>query len=127
MTKLKIAQIGYGYWGKNTAREISSINGVHLETIFDISPERQKEAARVYPEIKHYSSIDDVLKSDVDAIMIVTPPDTHYQIAKKAFKAGKHVYCEKPLTTRLTDAYDLIELSEKKDRILFVDHVFIYS
>jgi len=123
---MRVAQIGYGYWGANIARTIKSINGVELVTIFDKDIERINEARKLY-DFTLTTSLDEVLSLDIDAVFIATPPSTHYEIAKKALLAGKHIFVEKPFTLNLKDAYELIELAEKENLKYMVDHIFIYS
>ncbi len=124
---MKIAQIGFGYWGIGVTHVLMRMPEIELAMICDSDVGRLKHAQKVCPTAKCVSDADEVFHSDVEAVLIVTPPDSHYALTKKAIKAGKHVFVEKPLATRLTDAYDLIEISEKKKVVLFVDHVLIYS
>lgn len=124
---MKVAQIGYGYWGKNIARTLSKIPSIEFDTIFDVDPDRQHLASLDYPHIRKSSSLESIMQSDIDCVFIVTPPDTHFSIAYKALEANKHVFVEKPLTTSLKDAYTLLDFSQKRNKILFVDHVFLYS
>jgi predicted dehydrogenase len=123
---MKVALIGYGYWGMNLARTINSIDSYELKIIFDEDIDRINKAKKNY-NFDVYLSLDEVLDSDVEAIFIATPPATHYQIAKKALLANKHIFVEKPFTLNLEDAYDLIELAQSKNLKYMVDHVFLYS
>jgi predicted dehydrogenase len=123
---LKIALIGYGYWGRNIARTIDETNGMQLLTIFDEDKERIKEAKKLY-NFKEFKSYDELLESDIDVVFIATPPATHYEVAKKALLKNKHIFVEKPFTLKLEDAYELIELAESKNLKYMVDHIFIYS
>ena len=120
------ALIGYGYWGINIARTINQIEGIELVTIFDEDIERINEAKKLY-DFTLTTSLDEVLSLDIEAVFIVTPPATHYKIAKQALNANKHIFVEKPFTLNLEDAYELIELAEKKNLKYMVDHIFIYS
>jgi len=123
---MKVALIGYGYWGINIARTISNTNELELVSIFDEDIDRINEAKKLYNfDVK--TSLDEVLSSDIEAVFIATPPATHYKIAKKALQANKHIFVEKPFTLNLEDAYELIELAEKKNLKYMVDHIFIYS
>ena len=123
---MRVALIGYGYWGVNLARTIDSISDLELYTIFDLDKERLDEAKKLY-SFKEFDSLESLLKSDIDAVFISTPPSTHYNLAKQALLANKHVFVEKPFTTDLDSTYELLDLAEKKNRIAFVDHVFIHS
>lgn len=124
---MKVALIGYGYWGRNLARTIHSLEGITLYTIFDLDKERIKEAQKLY-RFNTFTSLDELFRSDeIEAVFIATPPAIHYRVAKKALEAGKHIFVEKPFTLDLGDAFDLINIAEKKDLIYMVDHIFIYS
>ena len=123
---MKVALIGYGYWGINIARTINQIEGIELVTIFDEDIERVNEAKKLY-DFTLTTSLDEVLSLDIEAVFIATPPATHYKIAKQALNANKHIFVEKPFTLNLEDAYELIELAEKKSLKYMVDHIFIYS
>lgn len=123
---MKVALIGYGYWGINLAKTINNTQGYELITIFDENISRVNEAQKLYKfEVK--TSLSEVLNSDIVAVFIATPPATHYSIAKKALESGKHIFVEKPFTLNLDDAYKLIELAEKKNLKYMVDHIFLYS
>jgi predicted dehydrogenase len=121
---MKISLIGYGYWGRNIARTLKELN-IKIETIFDLDKSQIKEAKKLY-NFKEYNSLDDVLKNS-DIVFIATPPSTHYEIAKKALNFNTHIFVEKPFTLSLKEAYELIEIAEKKNLKYMVDHVFIYS
>jgi len=123
---MKVALIGYGYWGINIAKTIQNTKGIELITIFDEDIDRIGEAKKLY-NFEIFLSLDEVLNSDIEAVFIATPPATHYKIAKKALLANKHIFVEKPFTLNLEDAYELIELAEKKNLKYMVDHIFIYS
>lgn len=123
---MKVALIGYGYWGINLARTILNTNGYDLVTIFDEDINRINEAKKLYKfDVK--TSLEEVLCSDIDAVFIATPPATHYKVAKKALEVGKHIFVEKPFTLNLEHAYELMELAEAKNLKYMVDHIFIYS
>ena len=122
---MKTAIIGYGYWGRNIARTVRE-EGLEIVTIYDEDKERIKEAKKLY-DFKEVNSLDEVLKLDIEAVFIITPPATHYEIAKKALNAGKHIFVEKPFTLSLDEAYELIELAEKRNLIYMVDYVFVYA
>ena len=121
---MKISLIGYGYWGRNIARTLKELN-LKIESIYDEDKKQIKEAKKLY-EFKEYKSLDEVLKNS-DIVFIATPPSTHYEIAKKALLKDSHIFVEKPFTLNLKDAYELIELAEKKNLKYMVDHVFIYA
>lgn len=123
---MKVALIGYGYWGINLAKTISNTVGYELTTIFDEDISRVNEAKKLY-KFKVKTSLNNVLDSDIEAVFIATPPATHYSIAKQALEADKHIFVEKPFTLNLDDAYTLIELAQKRNLKYMVDHIFLYS
>lgn len=127
MKRIKCAIIGYGYWGINIAKSLDKWGLFEIETIFDEDIARIKEAQKLY-RFKIYASYEEILKNDaIEAIFIITPPQTHYQLAKKAIMAEKHLFVEKPLTTNLKEAYELYELASQRNLKIHCDHVFLYS
>jgi UDP-2-acetamido-3-amino-2,3-dideoxy-glucuronate N-acetyltransferase len=122
---MRIAVIGAGYWGLNLIRVFSQL-GV-LYRVCDFSPERLRQLAAQYPGVTMETSVDAILgDSGVDAVVIATPAETHYEIAKKALLAGKDTYVEKPITLHCHEAEDLISLAESRGRILMVGHLLEY-
>lgn len=123
---MKVALIGYGYWGINLAKAIYSNKNYELISIFDNDENRINEAMKLY-DFKKVNSLDDLFLIDIDAIFIATPPASHYKIAKQALLNDKHIFVEKPFTLDLDEAYELIDLAEKRNLKYMVDHIFIYS
>ena len=121
---MKFLLIGYGYWGRNIARTLKEI-GINDFIIYDEDKNQLKEAKKLY-DFEIYNCVDEAIKHS-DAVIIATPPKTHYFLAKKALLANKHIFGEKPFTLNLDEAYELIELAEKKNLKYMVDHVFLYS
>lgn len=119
---MKIAVIGCGYWGKNLARNLHNL-GV-LAGVCDANPRYAAElsAAHNVPCL----SLDEVLSSDAEAVVIAASAAQHYLLTKKALLAGKHVFVEKPFTLKLNDAIDLYELSLKYQRKVMVGHLLQY-
>src|SRR5579871_6953569 len=108
--------IGYGYWGPNVVRNLASLEGSEVLAIADRSPIARKRAQKAYPGIKVTPDAADVISSPkIDAIAVVTPVWTHYELAKAALENGKHVFVEKPFTSNTAQAEDLIELAQKKN------------
>jgi len=125
---IKIGLIGYGYWGPNLARNFISNPDIELSTICDFSSDRLQNARKFYPHTKLSKNTDDVFKdSALDAVAIATPVSTHFDLAKKAILSGKHVWLEKPMTEKVEQGEELIELADKHNKVLFVDHTFIYT
>jgi predicted dehydrogenase len=128
MSALNFGLIGFGYWGPNLARNFGAQPDCAVSWICDLSTERQKQAAQSWPAAKTTGRIEDVLDDpDVHAVLIATPVSTHFEIAKRAILAGKHVFIEKPMTHTSAEAQELIELAEKHQRVLAVDHTFLFT
>lgn len=119
--------IGYGYWGPQLVRNLDNLALGDVTMVADLSPERRDAASFAYPWIPVTDSVDEVLDSEVDAVVIATPIPTHYKLAKLALEKGKDVFVEKPLTAHVDEAEDLIALSERTGRILMVGHTFLYN
>lgn len=128
LSMINIAVIGFGYWGPNIVRNLSRLPGVSVSWVCDMNPKVLTAIPCQYPTIKTTKHSDDVFSDDkTDAVIIVTPPSTHFPLAKAAFDAGKHVLVEKPLTTNSKDAETLVRLAKEQKRTLMVDHTFIYT
>lgn len=127
MVKPRIGLIGFGYWGPNLARNFHAIPACELAAICDASPERRAKARALYRSPQLFSAWTDLLASPVDAIAIATPARSHYEIARAALLAGKHVFVEKPLAMSVAEAESLVELAEKTGLSLMVGHVFEYN
>lgn len=124
---MKIAIIGLGYWGPNLIRNFNNTDGVTEVSCFDLDPERSAKARKRFPGLRIHSSYEDVLKSDIDAVVIATPVSTHHPLAKAALEHGKHVLAEKPLAATAAECEELIEIAAKRNLVLMVDHTFIFS
>lgn len=119
---IRIGVIGVGRLGSIHARTYAQIPSAKLIGVCDTLPERAEEIAQLYPACQPYRHISDLIPS-IDAISIATPTETHYAIAKDALLAGKHLLIEKPITTTLDQADELLALAEKKGVILQVGHI----
>jgi len=125
---LRVGVIGYGYWGPNIVRDFAALDQCELVAVCDKSPAALKRAARAYPGIQATKDFSDVLRSpDIDAVAIVTPVWTHFELAKAALENGKHVFVEKPFTSTAQQAEQLIELADRKNLRIMVDHTFLFS
>lgn len=125
---LKIAIVGYGYWGPNLVRNFASQPEVEVKTVYDLRPDRLAALKKAYPTIDASSDIGELWSdSSIDAVVIATPVFTHYPMARKALESGKHVLLEKPMTDSVVHALELIELSQKTGKVLMVDHTFLYT
>ena len=120
--------IGYGYWGPNIARNLHGIEHCQLASVCDKNPAALSRARRSYPGVHLTTDMSEVLRSpDIDAVAIVTPVWTHFELAKAALENGKHVFVEKPFTSTSQQAEQLIELAERKNLKIMVDHTFLFS
>ncbi len=125
--ELRFAVIGWGYWGPKIARNLESLPYASVTMIADLDQRRLASISLQQPWIKTTTELEDVFRSDVDAVVIATPVRTHYRLAKEALLHGKHVLVEKPLTASVEEAEDLVALSQQLNLILMVGHTFEYS
>lgn len=125
---IKIAIIGCGYWGPNLIRNFYQLDDCQVSFACDIDAEKLDQIKKVYPAINVTQDYKEVLKdSSIQAVCIATPLSTHFEIARAVLLAGKDVFIEKPMTSSSKEAEELIALAKEKNRILMVDHTFVYS
>jgi len=128
MQKIKVALIGYGYWGSKLARNFQNSNFFNLVSIVDISQKNLNKAKKDLPLAKAIKNYKDILKvKNVSLIVISSPTKTHFEIARFFLDNSKHVLVEKPLSLSLNSVSGLEKLAKKKKRQLFVDYPFIFS
>lgn len=125
---VRVGVIGYGYWGPNIVRNLHGVEGCEVATVCDKNPAVLKRVHQTYPGVSLTTDFADVLNAtDIDAVAIVTPVWTHYELAKGALERGKHVFVEKPFTSTSQQAEELIELAYRKNLKIMVDHTFLFS
>lgn len=125
---LKVAIVGYGYWGPNLLRIFHENEKSEVIICCDVDPKRLAIVRRKYPTIQTTTNFKDVISSKlVDAVVIATPLAYHFDLARKALLAGKHVWLEKPMTKTSLQAKELVKLARSKKKILQVDHIFLYT
>ena len=126
---LRMGVIGYGYWGPNIVRNFSSANGSTVTAVCDMNAQILKnKVKKAHPQVKITTEIDELIKDpEVDAIAIVTPVFTHFELGKRALEAGKSIFVEKPFTYTVAEAEQLVNLAEKKNLKIMVDHTFLYT
>lgn len=129
MTKeIGIALIGYGYWGANVAQKIAQNPIFSFRYICDKRKERLEKAKLLYQEkvsyIQDYRTM--LLDQTVDAVAITVETEAHYEVAKEALLAGKHVYVEKPFTSTSEQGEELQKLAKERQLIIHIDHIMIY-
>lgn len=124
----KVAVVGAGYWGPNIIRNFYQIPNCEMAMCVDLDEKRLAHMKRLYPNITPTTSYDDVINDPtIDAVAVCTHVSAHYPLAKKALEAGKHVLVEKPLTAKVEEAEELVELARKHGKVLMVDHTFEYT
>lgn len=125
---VRIGVIGYGYWGPNIARNFAKAQGCCLTMICDGSEPARRRAGVAHPSVEVTADAGAVITSaNVDAVAIVTPVWTHFELAKSALMHGKHVFVEKPFTATSEQAEVLINLAEQKNLQIMVDHTFLFT
>jgi len=122
---LSIAVMGAGNWGKNLIRNFFELNA--LKVICDKDEASLKQMRKLYPSCDFSTSLTDVIsRDDISGVVIATPAETHFMLARKVLLSGKHVFVEKPLTLSGKDAEELIDLAKKKNLVLMVGHLLQY-
>ena len=124
---MKIGVVGLGYWGPNLVRNFLGHKLVEKVIACDLDENCLTQIKSKFYGIETTNDYDKLLKSDIDAVAIATSVNTHYDLAKKALEAGKHIWVEKPFTSSKAQAQDLINIAESKKLNIFVDHTFLYT
>jgi predicted dehydrogenase len=125
---IRIGVIGYGYWGPHLVRNFHSLEGCEVTVVCDKSAEALGRVKRTHPSVQVTSDTCEALSAtNVDAIAVVTPVWTHFELAKMALENGKHVFVEKPFTATAAQAEQLIELADRKKLQIMVDHTFLFT
>ncbi len=125
---INIGIIGYGYWGPNIVRNFNDLEKVRVVSICDGNEQALNRARKANPQSMVTLVCNDILNStEIDAVAVITPVSTHFELAKKALENGKHVFVEKPFTATAGQAEELIELAERKKLTIMVDHTFLFT
>jgi len=125
---IRIGVIGYGYWGPRVARNFHDLDGCELAVICDKRPEILRRAKKAYPDVQVTSDACEAITSpSIDAVAVITPVWTHFELAKAALEHGKHVFVEKPFTSTTAQAEELIDLADRKHLQIMVDHTFLFT
>jgi predicted dehydrogenase len=123
-----VGVIGFGYWGPNLVRNFALSTGSQVVAVSDLDEERLAQAQRLYPGVQTTTDYHQLISDkSVDAVVIATPVATHFDLASQALQAGKHVLITKPLASNSQQAEQLIEQSTRLNRVLMIDHTFIYT
>lgn len=125
MALIGVAQVGFGYWGPNLARNLNAVAGDGWRYLVELSAPRREQASSLYPQVTVTPDFDVVLAdAEVSAVVISTPAATHTGLARRALEAGKHVLVEKPLALSTVDAVALATLADERGLVLMVGHTF---
>jgi predicted dehydrogenase len=120
--------IGYGYWGPNVVRNLMSLEESRVVALAEISPAARARALKAYPGLRVTADAMEVIASaETDAIAVVSPVWTHYELTKAALENGKHVFVEKPFTSNAAQGEELINLAAQKNLKIMVDHTFLFT
>jgi len=123
-----VGVVGYGYWGPNLVRNFATTEGAQVIAVSDLDPNKLSVVKRRHPGIVATTEFRDLIADNrIDAIVIATPANTHYELALTALKAGKHVFVEKPLAQTSDQARRLIDEAARRNLVLMVDHTFLYT
>jgi predicted dehydrogenase len=122
---IRVGQAGLGNWGKNLVRNFDEL--AELAWLCDASPELRDQFAPRYPNARLTAEFDDLLTDpDLDAVVVATPVPTHYELAKRALEAGKHIFVEKPPAMRGAEMEELLALAQERGRVLMPGHLLLY-
>src|SRR5579872_3585954 len=125
---VRIGVVGYGYWGPNIVRNFLRQESARVVSVCDKSVSSLERVRREHPAIPVTTNYRTMLTDDaIDAIAVVTPVWTHFEIAKAALENGKHIFVEKPFTSTVEQGEYLIELAERKNLKIMVDHTFLFT
>lgn len=125
---IHVGVIGYGYWGPNIVRNFHAHEGSEVTLVCDKNPKCQERLRKAHPGIAFTTDENEILKSPIiDVVAVVTPVWTHYELAKRALENGKHIFVEKPFTCNAQQAEELIELADRKNLKIMIDHTFLFT
>ena len=125
---MRIGVIGYGYWGPNIVRNFQANDNAQVVLVADKNPKTEQRLRKDHPEIAFTTDPCEVLTSPkIDVVAVVTPVWTHFELTKAALENGKHVFVAKPFTCNMSQAEELIELGDRKNLQIMVDHTFLFT
>lgn len=128
MQKISIGIVGLGYWGPHLLRNFAALDECIVKYGCDLQKENLEKMRKNYPAVTYTQKVEDLLNDrDLMAIVIATPTGTHFDLAKRALEAGKHVLLEKPMTSSAAEATELVRIAKEKKLQLLVDHTFVYT
>ncbi len=127
MKKVKVALVGYGYWGPNLARALNEIDSINFHSVIDSSKEKRESAKQRF-NVLTYESLESLVSSEeIDALVVATPASSHDDITLKALQNNLHVLVEKPMATNVNNAKLMIAEAENRNLVLMPGHTFIFN
>ncbi len=128
LKQIRIAQLGCGYWGPNLLRNLSANKRCQIKKVVELSSERRDYVRRLYPAVSITNNVQEIFDdTEINAVVIATPVATHFELAIKALKAGKHILVEKPLARSVAEVEDIGALADRKKLTAMVGHTFLYN
>ena len=125
---MKIAIVGLGYWGPNLLRNFNALSDCEVKFVVDKNESLFPKFQGLYNHVFFTANFEDVINdNEVSAVVIATPVFSHHSLAKQALLSGKHVLIEKPMTSTSEQANELIDIANKNNLTLMVDHTFLYT
>lgn len=126
--KINVAQIGVGYWGPNLLRNLISNANCTVTKVLDLSKERQEFVKNLYPSVSVTTDINEIINDkNIQAVVISTPVKTHFEIAMRCLKAGKHILVEKPMATTGEEVSQISKVALDNKLVAMVGHTFLYN
>jgi predicted dehydrogenase len=127
MNQIRVGIIGNGYWGPNLIRNFVEMSESEVVVVADLHDERLAHVQARYPSVKTTQDYRDFFTLSLDAVVIATPPATHFNIAQECLQQNLHTFVEKPMTLDAQNAQVLVEMADDRDLILMVGHTFEYN
>jgi predicted dehydrogenase len=123
-----LAIVGLGYWGPNWVRNLTELRAARRIVCCDLSAERRARIEELYPNVETTGRLEELLADpEIEGVVVATPVDTHFQLARRCLEADKSVLVEKPLATAQREAAELVRLARERGQVLMVGHTFEYS
>ena len=124
--KLKIGIVGGGYWSTNIIKTLEDNSFINVN-VFEIDKQKQKTLKNKFSFLKFFNSLVGFLKIKYDVVLLITPPSTHYKLAKKILNAGNNIFIEKPATLSSKNLEKIIKLAKNKNRVLMSGYIYCYN
>src|SRR6476660_3424618 len=126
--KIAVGVLGCGYWGPLLVRNFKSLPDSQLKAVCDVNASRLKHLGMLYPDVEGMGDAQHLLNGlNLDAVVIATPVQQHYALAKASLLAGKHTFIEKPMASSAAECEELIEIAQRQGLVLMIGHTFLYS